>query len=48
MLGVDAVLGPTMTIKLLVKTRPLSSWPVKRELLRRIKRRFDELGIKFA
>lgn len=48
MLGVDAVLGPAMTIKLLVKTRPLSSWPVKRELLRRIKRRFDELGIKFA
>jgi small-conductance mechanosensitive channel len=28
-----------------VKTHPLKRWPVRRELLRRIKRRFDELGI---
>jgi small conductance mechanosensitive channel len=32
-------------IKFVVKTHPLKRWPVRRELLRRIKRRFDELGI---
>ncbi len=45
MLGVDELGDSAVTIKLMVKTRPLCQWKVKRELLRRIKRRFDELGI---
>lgn len=34
-----------MIVKLLMKTKPMSQWNVKREALRRIKIRFDELGI---
>jgi small conductance mechanosensitive channel len=45
MLGVESLGDSSMVIKFLVKTRPMSKWAVKRELLRRIKRRFDELGI---
>lgn len=45
MLGVDALDESAVVIKFLVKTRPLKQWLVKRELLRRIKNRFDELGI---
>lgn len=45
MLGVDAIGESWVNIKFLLKTRPLKQWQVKRELLRRIKRRFDELGI---
>ena len=45
MQGVDALGDSAVTIKFLVKTRPLRQWAVKREMLRRVKRRFDELGI---
>jgi small conductance mechanosensitive channel len=45
MLGVDALTESAVVIKLIVRTRPLKQWAVKRELLRRIKNRFDELGI---
>jgi len=45
MLGVDAFADSAVIIKLLVRTRPLKQWIVKRELLRRVKNRFDELGI---
>jgi small conductance mechanosensitive channel len=45
MLGVDSLADSGVTIKFLLKTRPLQQWPVKREMLRRIKNRFDELGI---
>ncbi len=45
MLGVDAFADSAVVIRFLVKTRPLDRWKVKRELLRRIKLRFDELGI---
>ncbi len=45
MLGVDKFAESAIVIKFLVKTRPLKQWIVKRELLRRIKNRFDELGI---
>jgi len=45
MLGVDAFADSAVVIKLMVRTRPLKQWIVKRELLRRIKIRFDELGI---
>lgn len=45
MLGVDKFAESAVIIKFLVKTQPLKQWIVKRELLRRIKNRFDELGI---
>jgi small-conductance mechanosensitive channel len=45
MLGVDALNDNGVSIKFCVKTRPLRQWDIKRELLRRIKNRFDQLGI---
>lgn len=45
MLGVDALGNSGVTIKFHITTRPLQQWTVKRELLRRIKLRFDEEGI---
>lgn len=45
MLGVDDFAESAVIIKFTMKTRPFSQWDVKREMLRRIKRRFDELGI---
>ena len=45
MLGVDAFADSAVVIKFFIKTRPLQQWTVKRELLRRLKNRFDELGI---
>ncbi len=45
MLGVNALGDSAVVIRFLVKTRPLKQWEVKRELLRRIKNRFDKLGI---
>lgn len=45
MLGVDAFGNSEVVIKFMIKTRPLQQWAVKREMLRRIKNRFDELGI---
>jgi moderate conductance mechanosensitive channel len=45
MLGIDSMDESGVVVKFLVKTRPLKQWSVKRELLRRIKRRFDKLGI---
>lgn len=45
MLGVDSLGDSAVVIKFYIKTRPLQQWTVKRELLRRIKRRFDELNI---
>lgn len=45
MLGVDEFGDSAVVIKFFIKTRPLKQWTVKRELLRRIKKRFDEIGI---
>ncbi len=44
-LGVDALAESAVVLKLLVKTLPMKQGDVRRELLRRIKKRFDELGI---
>ncbi len=43
--GVDALTDSAVIIKLALRTRPLKQWEVKRQLLRRVKNRFDELGI---
>lgn len=45
MLGVDNFTDSGMTIRFFVKTRPLKQWAVRRELLRRIKRKFNALGV---
>ncbi|MGE3803302.1 MAG: mechanosensitive ion channel domain-containing protein [Gemmataceae bacterium] len=45
MLGVDSFGDSAVVIKFYMKTRPLQQWPVRREMLRRIKKKFDELGI---
>jgi len=45
MLGVDTLGDSSVVIKFGIKTRPTKQWEVKREMLRRIKRRFGELGI---
>lgn len=43
--GVEALAESAVVVRLVLRTRPLKQWQVKRELLRRIKNRFDELGI---
>lgn len=45
MLGVDSIKDAAVMLRLMIKTRTFKQWAVKREMLRRIKRRFDELGI---
>jgi len=44
-LGVDAFADSSVNIRIMMKTRPLMQWSVGREMRRRIKNRFDELGI---
>lgn len=45
MLGVENFADSAVVIRFVMRTRPLRQWPVRREMLRRIKNRFDELGI---
>jgi small conductance mechanosensitive channel len=45
MLGVDDFGDAAVRIKFLIKTKRDKMWPVRREMLRRIKNKFDELGI---
>jgi small conductance mechanosensitive channel len=45
MFGVDELGDSAVVVKLGLKVRPDKQWSIKRELLRRIKQRFDELGI---
>jgi small conductance mechanosensitive channel len=44
-LGVETFGDSSVTIRLLFKTMPGKQWPVAREFRKRVKRRFDELGI---
>ena len=46
MLGVDLFSESGIIVKFTIKTKAAGQWAVKRELLRRIKNRFDELGIR--
>jgi small conductance mechanosensitive channel len=48
MLGVDAFEESSLVIKILMRTLPSKQWIVRREFLRRLKNRFDELGIDMA
>lgn len=45
MLGVDAYSEAGVIVRFVMKTRPLRQWAVKREMLRRIKLRLDQIGI---
>ncbi|MBI1345498.1 mechanosensitive ion channel [bacterium] len=45
MLGVDNLGDSGIVIKFFIATRPLQQWTIKREMLRRIKMRFDQDGI---
>ncbi len=44
-LGVDQFADSAVIIKARIKTRPIKQWAVGREFNRRMKKRFDELGI---
>lgn len=44
-LGVNELGDSAVLVRMLIQTKPGKQWEVKRELLRRIKNRFDELGI---
>jgi small conductance mechanosensitive channel len=48
MMGVDAFTEYGVIIKFMVKTLPEEMFNVKRELLRRVKNRFDEIGIEIS
>jgi small conductance mechanosensitive channel len=43
--GVEALADSQVTIRVLAKTKPLKQWDAMREFRRRVKNRFDELGI---
>lgn len=45
MFGIDAFRDSEVTIKFRIKTLPVRQWEVAREFRRRLKNRFDELGI---
>lgn len=45
MLGVDDIGNSQVTVKFRIKTLPIKQWEVAREFRRRLKNRFDELGI---
>ncbi|MDF1586364.1 mechanosensitive ion channel domain-containing protein [Marinimicrococcus flavescens] len=44
-LGVDALADSAVVVKARIKTRPGKQWGIGREFNRRMKKRFDELGI---
>ena len=44
-LGLDSFADSAVIVKARIKTRPIQQWMVGREFNRRLKRRFDELGI---
>ncbi|WP_380167558.1 mechanosensitive ion channel domain-containing protein [Jannaschia sp. R86511] len=43
--GVEALAADGITVRMIIKTVPLEQWVVAREMRRRIKYRFDSLGI---
>lgn len=47
-MGVDAFRDNAFVIKARIKTRPIQQWNVGREFNRRMKLRFDEMGIEIA
>jgi small-conductance mechanosensitive channel len=48
LLGIEQITEDGVVLRLTVKTRPLQQWRVGRELRRRLKDRFDTLGIRLS
>jgi len=48
MLGVDRFTDYGVVIKFMMKTKPDKMFPVRRQMLRRIKNKFDEVGIEIS
>ena len=48
MLGVDRFTDYGVVIKFMLKTKPDEMFPVRRQMLRRIKNKFDEVGIEIS
>lgn len=48
MLGVDRFTDYGVVIKFMLKTRPEQMFPVRRQMLRRIKNKFDDEGIEIS
>jgi small conductance mechanosensitive channel len=44
-IGVNNLADSAVEIRVRIKTRPMKQWSIKRELLKRIKKTFDERGI---
>ncbi|MFN3534000.1 MAG: mechanosensitive ion channel family protein, partial [Desulfatiglandales bacterium] len=44
-LGLDRLDDSQVVLKVRFKTRPMRQWAVRREFLRRVKKRFDQLKI---
>ena len=47
-MGVDQFADSAVMIKARIKTAPIKQWMVGREMNRRIKKKFDELGIEIS
>lgn len=45
MIGVDSLGDSAVVVRVRIKTQPIKQWTVRREFNRRMKNRFDELGI---
>jgi len=45
MFGVDSFQDSAVNIKFRIKTLPIKQWEVAREFRRRLKNKFDEIGI---
>ena len=45
MMGVQELADSAVIIRSRIKTEPIMQWSVKREFLRRVKKRFDQEGI---
>jgi small-conductance mechanosensitive channel len=48
LLGIEQITEDGVVLRLTVRTRPLQQWRVGRELRRRLKDRFDALGIRLS
>jgi small conductance mechanosensitive channel len=47
MQGVDDITESAVVVKFSIKTLPLQQWTVKREFLRRLKKKFDQMKVAF-
>jgi small-conductance mechanosensitive channel len=48
MRGVDDLEDAAFRVKFIIKTKADKRWPVRREMLRRIRNKLDEMGIQIT